>query len=584
MPKRNGAVHVATTRRHHKDKVYETFLLRRSYREGGKVKHETLGNLSHLPEDLIHYIRNRLRTGQPIHSGAFEIIRSLPHGHVMAVLGALRQIGLDKALGSRPSRDRDLAMAMIVARVLHPGSKLATARSLRNETCATSLNSELGLGEINDRELYKALDWLQERQPKIEKHLANKHLKDGSLVLYDVSGSYYTGCKSDLVKFGYNRDGRSDCPQIVYGLICNAEGCPVAIEVFAGNTGDPKTLGAQIEKVRKQFGLRRLVIVGDRGLITSKQIDDTLRDEQGLAWITALRADNIKKLASQGQIQMTLFDEQNLAEITSEDYPGERLVVCRNPALADERKHHREELLVATEKELEKIVVATSRKRSPLRGLDQIGMRLGKVLGKYKVGKHFQLDIREDGFSYKRDTAKIEEEASLDGIYVIRTSVESQEMDSAGVVRAYKSLSHVERAFRSLKTVDLKIRPIYHWLDKRIRGHVFLCMLAYYVEWHIREKLAEVLFDDHKREEAEKERSNVVAKAPRSAEARKKDATRETDSGLPVHSFQTLLRDLGTLAKNRVRMVDTTAEFDMLTQSTPLQQRVFELLGVKTTT
>ena len=560
MPKRNGAVHVATTRRHHKDKVYETFLLRRSYREGGKVKHETLGNLSHLPEDLIHYIRNRLRNGKPIHSGAFEIVRSLPHGNVMAVLGVLRQIGLDKALGSRPSRERDLAMAMIVSRVLHPGSKLATARSLRNETCATSLNSEMGLGEINDRELYKALDWLQERQPKIEKQLANK------------------------VDFGYNRDGRSDCPQIVYGLICNAEGCPVAIEVFAGNTGDPKTLGAQIEKVRKQFGLRRLVIVGDRGLITSKQIDDTLRDEQGVGWITALRADNIKKLASQGEIQMTLFDEQNLAEITSEDYSGERLVVCRNPDLADKRKHRREQLLIATEKELEKIVVATSRKRSPLSGLDKIGIRLGKVLGKYKVGKHFQLDIREDGFSYKRDTAKIEEEASLDGIYVIRTSVESQEMDSAGVVRAYKSLSHVERAFRSLKTVDLKIRPIYHWLDKRIRGHVFLCMLAYYVEWHMREKLAELLFDDHKREEAEKERTNIVAKAPRSAEARNKDATRETDAGLPVHSFQTLLRDLGTLAKNRVRMVDTTAEFDMLTQSTPLQQRVFELLGVKTTT
>ena len=584
MPSRNGPVHVATTRRVYKDRVYETHLLRRSYREGGKVKHETLGNLSHLPPDLIDTIRNKLKSDQPVASGGFEITRSLPHGHVMAVLGTLRQTGLDRILASRPCRERELALAMIVARVLHPGSKLATARSLRSETSATSLNSELNLGEINDRELYKTLDWLQNRQATVEKRLADRHLANGTLVLYDVSSSYYTGCKPGLVQYGYNRDGKSRFPQIVYGLVCNAEGCPVAIEVFAGNTGDPKTLSSQIEKVRKRFGLRQVVIVADRGLITGKQIDETLRPEQGVGWITALRADNIKKLASQGQIQMTLFDEQDLAEITSDDYPGERLVACRNPALADERKHHRESLLVATERALEKIVAATIRSRKPLQGKDQIGLRVGKVLGRYKVGKHFQIEISDDRFSYSRDTAKIEEEASLDGIYVIRTSIESKEMDSADVVRAYKSLSRVERAFRSLKTVDLKIRPIFHWLDKRIRGHVFLCMLAYYVEWHMRQKLAPVLFDDHERDSAEQGRTTPVGKAPRSAAARRKDASGKAEDGMRVHSFQTLLKDLGTLSKNRVQMSETPAEFEMLTKATPTQQKVFELLGIKPTT
>jgi transposase len=383
------------------------------------------------------------------------------------------------------------------------------------------------------------------------------------------------------VKFGYNRDGRTRFPQIVYGLICNSEGCPVAVEVFAGNTNDSSTLAAQIEKVRKRFGLRRVVIVGDRGLITSSQIDETLRGEPGVDWITALRADNIKKLAAQGQIQMTLFDEQELAEITSPDYPGERLIACRNPLLAEERRHHRDELLAATEKRLDEVVAATRRKRNPLRGKDKIGLRVGRILNRYKVGKHFVLDIRDDGFEYRRDTEKIAAEAALDGIYVIRTSVSREDFESEGVVRAYKDLSHVERAFRSLKTVDLKIRPIYHWLDDRIRGHVFLCTLAYYVEWHMRQRLTPLLFDDHEREAAESERSTIVGKAPRSAAARRKDATKQTTIGEPVHSFRTLLADLGTLAKNRVRMNESAAEFDMLTRPTPLQHKVLNLLDIK---
>jgi hypothetical protein len=583
MPSRNGAVHVATTQRVYKGRVYQTHLLRRTYRDGEQVKHETLGNLSHLPPDLIDTIRLRLRSGEPAGPGGFQILRTVPHGHVVATLGMLRAIGLDQVLASRPSRERQLVIAMIVARIIHPGSKLATARGLKNETCTSSLNLELQLGAIEDRELYEALDWLQERQTKIEKRLAQRHLHDGTLVLYDVSSSYYTGRKSELVRFGYNRDGRREFPQIVYGLLCNGEGCPVAVEVFPGNTADSTTLGAQIQKLRSRFGVRRVVVVGDRGLITSKCIDDTFRGVEGLDWITALRADSIKQLASGGQIQPSLFDERNLGEITSPDYPGERLIVCRNPALGAERSRKRGELLAATEKELEAIAAATHRAKRPLRGKEKIGLRVGKVLNRFKVGKHYQLDIRDDGFSYQRDAAKIAAEAALDGIYVIRTSVGSDVLNSENVVRAYKDLSQVERAFRSLKTVDLKVRPIYHWLEDRIRAHVFLCMLAYHVEWHLRRPLAPLLFDDHEREAAEESRASIVAPAPRSDAARSKDATKQTESRTPVHSFRTLLADLGTLAKNLVRMADSGAEFYKLTQATPLQQQVFDLLDFKPT-
>jgi transposase len=505
----------------------------------------------------------------------------LPHGHVAATLGMLKALGVDTLLAARPGRERSLVSAMIVARILQPASKLATTRALREETATTSLGSELALGAIEDEELYKALNWLFERQTRIEAKLAKQHLADGTLVLYDVTSSYYTGRRSALLQFGYSRDGQRGLPQIVYGLLCNAEGCPVAIEVFAGNTADSKTLGKQIAKVRLRFGVRRVVFVGDRGMITSRRIDDELRDVEGLDWISALRADSIKVLASHGVIQPSLFDERDLAEVVSPDYPGERLIVCRNPLLAAERARKRTELLAATEQKLEQIAAATRRARTPLRGQARIGLKAGSVLNRHKVGKHFDLTIRDDHFSYRRNEARIAEESALDGIYVIRTSVSVAALASEDAVRAYKDLSKVERAFRSIKTVDLKVRPIFHWVDDRIRAHVFLCMLAYYVEWHMRRRLAPLLFDDQEREQAEASRDSIVSRAPRSEVAQAKDRTKQTEDGLPVHSFRTLLADLGTLAKNRVRLAGTAgSELDLLTQPTRLQQRVFELLGV----
>jgi transposase len=467
---------------------------------------------------------------------------------------------------------------------LFPSSKLATARCLREETASSSLALELGLEEVEDKELYQALDWLLKRQTRIETKLAKKHLRDGTLLLYDVSSSYYTGRRSELVEFGYNRDGKRGFPQIVYGLLCNADGCPVAIDVFAGNTADPNTLASQIAKIRKEFGVKRVVLVGDRGMITKRRIDEELREVEGLDWITALRADTIKKLASQGSIQPSLFDEQDLAEISSPDYPAERLIVCRNPLLADERKRKREELLTATEKELDRIVAATGRAKRALRGKDKIGLRVGKVLNRYNVAKHFVLEIADTSFSYHRNEPKIKEEAALDGIYVIRTSVKKGTFSAEGVVKSYKDLSKVERAFRSMKTVDLKVRPIYHWLSKRIRSHVFLCMLAYYVEWHMRGKLAPVLFDDHEKEQAQQTRCSIVAPAKRSAAAVQKDSDKRTAEDHPVHSFRTLLDDLATLAKNRVRISGSEpAEFYQLTDPTPGQQHALELLGVRIT-
>ncbi len=457
---------------------------------------------------------------------------------------------------------------------------MATARALKEETATTSLSLELGVQDVHEDELYETLDWLAKRQRRIETKLAKRHLTDGTLVLYDVSSSYYTGRRSGLVKFGYSRDGKRGFPQIVYGLLCNAEGCPIAVEVFEGNTADSSTLGLQIKKVRSRFGIQRVVFVGDRGMITSRRIDEELRDVEGLDWITALRADSIRKLAAQGVIEPSLFDEQDLATVSSPDYPGERLIVCRNPLLAEERMRKRSELLASTEEKLSAIVAATRRAKRPLRGQDQIGVRVGKVLNRFKVGKHFVLDISDQGFSYRRDQGKIAEESALDGLYVIRTSAPSKAMVPEHVVRAYKDLAKVERAFRSLKTIDLKVRPIYHWLDDRIRGHVFLCMLAYYVEWHMRQKLAPILFDDHERSEAEGTRKSIVAAAPRSTAAARKDQRKRTDDDEPVHSLRTLLADLGTLAKNRVRVCDSSDEFYLLTQPTALQSHALALLGV----
>ena len=582
MSNKNRSVHVATITKHQGGKTYVTHLLRHTYRENGKVKQLTLGNLSDLPDDLIQVIRKRL-SGEPLpnESDDFQIVRSLPHGHVAAVLGMLRKIGLDRLIASKPCREAQLVVAMIVLRIIAPGSKLANLTSLQPETAEHSLADELQLEEIETPELYEALDWLLKRQTRIENKLAKKHLENGTLVLYDVSSSYYTGRQSDLIRMGYSRDGKPGKPQIVYGLLCAPDGCPIAIEVFSGNTGDPTTFTAQVKKIRKRFGINRIVFVGDRGMITSKRIKEDLRDEEGLHWITALRNTSIKKLVEKRVIQLSLFDERDLAEVTSDDYPDERLIVCRNPLLAHERARKRKELLASAEKKLDAVVKAVSRSKDPLRGKDKIGLRIGRELKSTKMQKHFELTIKEDSFSYCRKADQIAAEAALDGLYVVRTSTSAETLSSERTVLAYKSLSQVESAFRSLKNIDLKIRPIYHWKDDRIKSHVFLCMLAYYLEWHMRGNLVELLFDDHEREAAELGRASVVSKAPRSEAAKRKEQVRRTSDGFPVQSFQCLLKDLGTLCKNRVCWKSSPdVEFDRLTEPTNLQRHAFGLLGI----
>jgi transposase len=576
------AVHVATITRHHKGKTYVTHLLRHTYREDGKVKHLTVGNLSDLPDDLIDVIRKRLAGGPlPSEDDDVEIVRSLPHGHVAAVLGTLRKIGLDRLITSTPCREAKLVTAMIVMRIIAPGSKLANLTSMQSETAQHSLADELQLHDIQKPELYEAMDWLFQRQKRIEKKLAKKHLQEGTLVLYDVSSSYYTGRQSELIKMGYNRDGKPGEPQIVYGLLCAPDGCPVAIEVFSGNTADPTTFTAQVNTIRNRFGITRVVLVGDRGMITSKRIDEDLREVDGLDWITALRNNSIKKLVEQKTIQLSLFDECDLAEVTSADFPGERLIVCRNPLLAEERRRKRQELLTAAEKKLDAVVQAVSRARQPLRGKDKIGMRVGRDLKDTKMQKHFELTIKDASFSYRRLDEQIASEAALDGLYVVRTSLSKETLTAEQTVSAYKDLSQVEWAFRSLKTMDLQVRPIYHWKSDRIRAHVFLCMLAYYVEWHLRRALAEVLFDDQEREAAEATRKSIVAPAPRSEAAKQKEQERRTPEGFPVQSFQCLLNDLATLCKNRVRWSSRSdIEFERLTIPTVLQRHVFQLLGL----
>lgn len=575
-------VHIETVTKSHKGKTYTSILLRRTYREDGKVKHETLGNLSDLPPDVLDFMRGRLNgeLEEATPSGPFQIVRSLPHGNVAAVLQTAKNIGLDQLLGSRRCRERDLVLAMIVSRVLSPRSKLSACAALQAETAQSTLAEELRLGDVDVHELYAAMDWLLDRQKRIENKLAKKHLQGGVLVLFDVSSSYYTGRKSAFVTHGYSRDHRGDQPQIVYGLLCDGEGRPIAVEVFPGNTADPVTFTQIVARVRNRFGIKRVVFVGDRGMITSARIDEDLRGVDGLDWISALRSEGILKLIKGKLVQRSLFDERDLAEITSDDFPGERLIVCRNPQLAEERARKREALLQATEKQLEPIRKATLRKRSPLRGQDEIGLRVGKIIGKHKMQKHFQLTITEKSFSFQRNNQKIKAEALLDGLYVVRTSVKSDTMPAVRVVETYKSLSRVERAFRCLKTVDLQLRPIYHHKDERIRAHVFLCMLAYYVEWHMRERLREVLFDDCDTASASASRTSVVGPSVRSEVAKRKDATRRTPSGHPVQSFQDLLRDLATLTRNRIRIADYDAIYDKLTAPTAYQQHVFNLLQV----
>jgi transposase len=555
------------------------YLLRETYREGSKVRKRTLANITHWPpakiEALRRLLRDELLGGDQ--AAGLSLLRSLPHGHVAAALGMLRKVGLDRVLsqgGRQPAREVALCIAMMVARIIGPVSKLATARVLDGATANCSV------GAVDEQELYGALDWLLGQQERIEKALARRHLTNGTLVLYDVTSTYFEGRSCPLARFGHNRDGKSGKLQIVFGLLCTTEGCPVAVEVFEGNVGDPSTLASQIAKLKERFGLERVVLVGDRGMITQARLEKTL-EPAGLDWITALRAPAIRSLVEAGALQLSLFDERDLAEITAPDYPGERLVACRNPMLADERARKRGELLDATEKKLTHIQTRVRRAKRPLRGKDKIALAVGAVINRYKMAKHFAVTIADSDVTFERKTAQIAAEAALDGIYVLRTSLKPETLDAPSTVKTYKQLAQVERAFRSLKTVDIEVRPIHHRRPHRVRAHVFLCTLAYYLEWHMRQALKPILFDDHDKAAAEAARSSIVAKAKRSKAADRKALTKRTDDGLPVHSFRSLLGDLATVTQNKMAMVgQPDATFVLYPQLTPVQARAFQLLDV----
>ena len=563
-------------------------LLRESYREGRKVKKRTLANLSKCPPEVVEGLRVLLKGGTAVKRlpEAFEIERSLPHGHAAAALGALERLGLPRLIDAQPSPQRDRTVALIAARILHPGSKLAAARGLAEETArarglADTLGEALGLGEVSEDDLYAAMDWLLTRQADIERRLAKRRLQEGTLVLYDLTSVYLEGRRCPLAKRGHSRDGKRSKLQIEFGLLCDAEGCPVAVEVFKGNAADPMTVGAQIKKLKDRFGLKRVVLVGDRGMLTEARIREEVKPA-GLDFIGALRSSAIRSLVESGAVQMSLFDQTDLIEVRSDAYPGERLMVCRNPQLAKERSRKREDLLQATEKLLAPIAKATRREKGPLKGEDKIALRVGKVIGKYKMAKHFALDIKDQSFGYRRDAESIAREAALDGLYVVRTSLPASELDAQGTVRAYKRLSAVERAFRSLKTVDLKVRPVFHYTEGRVRAHILLCMLAYYVEWHMRGWLKPLLFDDEDPAAAEAARASVVAPAKVSESAQRKARSKRTANGLPVHSFQTLLADLATVAKNQVvPRLPGAQPFTVVTRPTALQSEAFRLLGVR---
>jgi len=558
-------------------------LLRESFRENGRVRKRTLANLSDWPTTLVEGFRTLLKGGVAVAEEGIAIRRALPHGHAAAVLGTIRAIGLDRLLG-KPTDKRlaPLTIALIASRLVSPASKLATARDLAADTACSSLGRLLQLGAVDEVELYRALDWLGARQAAIEGALARRHLKDGALVLYDVSSSWLEGRCCELARFGYSRDGKKGKLQIVYGLLCAADGCPVAVEVFEGNTADPMTLSAQIDKLKERFGLSRVVLVGDRGMITSARIRDELRPA-GLDWITALRAPQIRALVDAGAFQLSLFDERDLAEITAPDFPGERLVVCRNPLLAEERTRKREDLLHATEAALTKLADQIARGTGPT-GQDKIARGVGRIENRYKLAKLFDITVAEDGFTFGRNHARIADEARLDGFYVIRTSVEDKALAAENVVGAYKSLARVERAFRSLKTVDLHLRPIHHWLAPRVRAHVFLCMLACHVEWHMRERLKPILFDDDDPAAAARERTSIVAPAQPSPAALRKRASKLTANGGPVHSFQSLLRDLATCTLNEMTTTLNAAySFTLVATPTPIQAQAFRLLDVDPT-
>jgi transposase len=556
-------------------------LLRESFRENGKVKTRTLANLSRWPEHKVDRLERALKGLPPADwdlSEAFEITRSLPHGHVAAVLGTSEKLGMAELIDPTPSRHRDLVFAMLAATVIAPASKLATARGLRAETATSSLGVVLGVAGCDEDDLYDAMDWVLERKDGIETQLADRHLANGTLVLYDVSSAAFEGHTCPLGAIGHARDGVKGRRQIVYGLLCSPKGAPVAIEVFDGNTADPKTLKAQIEKLKTRFGLSRVCLVGDRGMLTSARIRDELRPAH-LDWLSALRADQIRVLVGDGALQLSLFDEQNLFEITHPDYPDERLVCCHNPALAEERARKRAELLAATENELQTIAAATRRARRPLRGKDKIALRVGKVRNKFKMAKHFDLEITDEAFTFTRNQDSITAEAALDGIYVLRSSLPDDALGRDDVVLRYKDLADVERFFRTLNS-ELDVRPIRHRLADRVRAHMFLRMLSYYISWHMKQALAPILFADNDKPAAAAKRADPVAAAQRSDEALAKAARKRTDDDTPVHSFTSLLADLATICANHIQPTDDLPAFTKVTTPTPLQRRALELLGV----
>ena len=557
-------------------------LLRESYREGGRVRNRTLANLSGWPEAKVDALATVLKGQQPAAAleGAFEVTRSLPHGHVAAVLGTLRELGLEELIDPVWCRQRDLVTAMAVAQVIEPDSKLAIARGLRAQTATSSLGEVLGVTGCDEDDLYAAMDWLAARQEPVEDALAARHLAGGALVLYDVSSAAFEGRTCPLGAIGHPKDGVRGRLQLVYGLLTSKQGTPVAIEVFKGNTGDPKTVAAQVDKLKRRFGIAKVVLVGDRGMLTAARLREDL-GPAGLDWITALRAPQVKALVRDGALQLSLFDQTDLAEITHPDYPGERLVACMNPLLEAERARKRESLLAATEADLAKIAAATQRARRPLRGKDKIALRLGRVLDRRKVAKHFSIEIGDDHLSFARDPGSIADEAALDGIYVLRSSVGGGELGSGEIVSSYKALAHVERAFRAFNT-DLDIRPIRHRTENRVRAHVFLRMISYYITWHMQARLAPMLFRDDDKPAAEAARQSPVAPATRSPRALKKAATKRTPGldDLPVHSFETLLRDLATICLNQIQPADPALPgFRLVTTPTPPQRQAFQLLG-----
>ena len=562
-------------------------LLREAWREGKKIKRRTLANLSHVPSPLIDGFRGLLKGGAVIQNldDACTIQRSLPHGHVSAVIGMARKLGFERLLDRKASRRRDLALAAIVARVLAPGSKLACARSISQETASSSLGAALSLGKVSGNEVLNMLDWLLERQPWIEKALAKRHLGQNTLILYDVSSSFVEGKACPLAAFGHNRDGKKGKKQITYGLLCARNGCPVVIEVFSGNTSDPATVSKQIDKIRNRFGIEKVALVGDRGMITTARIRNELQPVT-LDWISAFKTADIRKLIrTPDEGSAPLVPERlipdSVAEITSPDYPSERLMVCLNPRLREERARKREDLLAATEATLEKIALSVRRPGSRLKGRDRIFHRLGREANRRKVEKHFDITVTDDGLVWARNQEKIVEEARLDGIYVVRTSLPSDALDNRETVEAYKSLSQVEQAFRALKTTRLRIRPIHVHTAAHVRGHVFLCMLAWYVEWHMRQKLAPILFEDDDPEGARRKRASPVQKAEVSDRALHKAASKATMDGLPVHSMTTLMADLSTLTLNQVILPSNPDQpFTLATKPTSLQEKAFELLEI----